>query len=308
MPIPTLTPAPTAPSRSDPPATFIARFNAFLAWIVTFVTQMNASISAITTAVAGSAADAVQTALDRISTTASAAAAASSALTALNAPGTSATSVTAIDLSTLDPGDLLTIVIQTGKALSAGHTVVVARTALATTQFVATVMDYDSVTGDLDLSVDEAPTAGGNFAAWSIALTAKVVIPTASAAEIWAGTDTGKAITAAGESAADEIQTLADAATITWNVATQGRHAKVVLGGNRTLAQPTGMRLGKYYVFYPVQPGAGGPRLCALPANWDFGQQGTPVLSTGANKMDAVRLQCIDAATGACKATFVKAA
>ena len=81
-----------------------------------------------------------------------------------------------------------------------------------------------------------------------------------------------------------------------------------LLGGNRTLAQPTNMRLGKYYVFYPVQPGAGGPRLCALPVNWDFGQQGTPVLSTGANKMDAVRLQCIDAGTQACKATFVKAA
>lgn len=307
MTIPTLTAPPVAPSRSNPPATFITRMNAFLAWIVVFAGEIIAMVAATNDAIGTIIADRIQTGQDRIAAAASAAAASASALTALNAPGTTASSVTPVDLSALNVNDELTITIQTGKALIPGHMVVVAVTTNAIFNFMARVMAYNSGSGALDLMVMAEPVGTGSHSAWSVALTCEMALPTATAAEIWAGTAADKAISPASRSAANAIQTLTDGATINWNAATQGFHAKVVLGGNRTLATPTNMLEGEYYVFYPVQPATGGPRLCALPGVWDFGQQGTPTLSTGANKMDAVRLQCVNATTQACKATFVKA-
>lgn len=49
MTIPTLTTLPVAPARTDPPATFVTRADAFLAAIVTFQGEMNTSIGAMNT-------------------------------------------------------------------------------------------------------------------------------------------------------------------------------------------------------------------------------------------------------------------
>ncbi len=80
MTIPTLTTLPVAPARTDPPATFVTRADAFLAAIVTFQGEMNTSIGAMNTDIAGVNADATAAA-------ASATAAASSATAAANAAG-----------------------------------------------------------------------------------------------------------------------------------------------------------------------------------------------------------------------------
>ena len=58
MTIPTLTTLPVAPARTDPPATFVTRADAFLAAIVTFQGEMNTSIGAMNTDIAGVNADA----------------------------------------------------------------------------------------------------------------------------------------------------------------------------------------------------------------------------------------------------------
>ena len=58
MTIPTVSPLPTAPARTDPPATFVTRADAFLAAIVTFQGELNTSIGAMNTDIAGVNADA----------------------------------------------------------------------------------------------------------------------------------------------------------------------------------------------------------------------------------------------------------
>ena len=80
MTIPTLSTLPVAPARTDPPATFVTRADAFLAAIVTFQGEMNTSIGAMNTDIAGVNADATAAA-------ASATAAAGSATAAANAAG-----------------------------------------------------------------------------------------------------------------------------------------------------------------------------------------------------------------------------
>ena len=75
MTIPTLSTLPVAPARTDPPATFVTRADAFLAAIVTFQGEMNTSIGAMNTDIAGVNADAVSAAADAVSAAASAAAA-----------------------------------------------------------------------------------------------------------------------------------------------------------------------------------------------------------------------------------------
>lgn len=52
MTIPTLSTLPVAPARTDPPATFVTRADAFLAAIVTFQGEMNTSIGAMNTDIA----------------------------------------------------------------------------------------------------------------------------------------------------------------------------------------------------------------------------------------------------------------
>lgn len=58
MTIPTISTLPTAPARTDPPATFITRADAFLAALVTMQSELNTSIGAMNTDIAGVNADA----------------------------------------------------------------------------------------------------------------------------------------------------------------------------------------------------------------------------------------------------------
>jgi hypothetical protein len=79
---------------------------------------------------------------------------------------------------------------------------------------------------------------------------------------------------------------LTDAATITVDAVAHNSFS-VTLGGNRTLAAPSNLANGMLLNFAIRQDGTGG-RTLAFDAIYDFGDQGTPVLSTAASAVDYV--------------------
>lgn len=84
MTIPTISTLPTAPARTDPPATFVTRADSFLAALVTMQSELNTTIGAMNTDIGGiaanvTAAQAAQTAAETAETNAEAAQAAAEA-------------------------------------------------------------------------------------------------------------------------------------------------------------------------------------------------------------------------------------
>ena len=82
------------------------------------------------------------------------------------------------------------------------------------------------------------------------------------------------------------VDVLADGAQIAW--ALNVNHvAQVTLGGNRTLANPTNAENGATYVLSVIQDATGG-RSLAYGDDYDFGEEGAPILSSEAGKSDAL--------------------
>jgi hypothetical protein len=93
-------------------------------------------------------------------------------------------------------------------------------------------------------------------------------------------------------------QLLADGATINWNLDTQPL-ASVTIGGNRSLNAPTNQRDGGMFALIVNQDATGG-RTLAWNVAYDFGLDGLPVLSSGANKVsifnflsNGVTMRCV---------------
>lgn len=82
-------------------------------------------------------------------------------------------------------------------------------------------------------------------------------------------------------------QTLTDGATITWDVS-QGRVATVTLGGSRTMAKPTNLKVGTY-ILRVRQDGTGSRTITWNPA-FKWTAQTAPVLTTTANAVDVITL------------------
>lgn len=140
--------------------------------------------------------------------------------------------------------------------------------------------------------VGPSPTVVGDFAAWNnTGGTLLKDVAAATAAQVWAGTDNGSPATALSLKASSAFQTLTDAATVAWNMATQGFNAIVTLGGNRTLGTPTNPVDGRTYTLLVQQPAAGGPCTLTFPAAFKWGTLGAPALSGGANVIDRVYFQ-----------------
>lgn len=93
----------------------------------------------------------------------------------------------------------------------------------------------------------------------------------------------------------EKVVTLTDAATIDINAAL-GNNFRVVLGGNRTLANPTGLIDGQVFNVRILQDGTGG-RTLAYGSMYAFPGGAAPVLSTAADALDFMSCQ-YDAADG----------
>ena len=132
MSLPALTPPPPAPSRSDAPATFITRADAFIAWFGVFVPQMTDLGDAIVAQAASSN------------------------------YGSSTSSVA------IGPGSK-SFTIEAGKGFQVGQFVIVASSASPQNFMNGQITAYNSGTGALTVNV--ASVGGsGTFAAWSISL------------------------------------------------------------------------------------------------------------------------------------------
>ncbi len=180
MPTPTFTTPPATPSRNDPPATFVSRADAFVAWLATFVAEMVQAVSWLLSTSNQASADAA--AATNAANTATAAAAA-----AIAAPGTSATSVTS-DTIAAGAGSLT---IQTGKAIVPGMWVMIAVTASPSANYmVAIVTAYNSGTGLLNFTTPAGFAIGvGTYSAWTVSLTGPPADAAALAANLAAAKD-----------------------------------------------------------------------------------------------------------------------
>jgi hypothetical protein len=96
---------------------------------------------------------------------------------------------------------------------------------------------------------------------------------------------TAPAITVTG-SASQAIVPLTDGATITPDFSA-GNNFSVTLGGNRTLANPTGLTAGQSGVIYLTQD-ATGSRTLAYGSSWKFPNGTAPTLTTTANAIDVL--------------------
>lgn len=254
---------PTPPSTSDP-ANFDSRADAFLGALPDLVTQTNA----LGDNVYDNATDAATSAT---TATTKANEAAASAASALNAPGTSATSTTSL---TVGSGSKSLTLAQTGKDFALGQPVRIADNAAPSTNWMQGVITAFTP-GSGAMTVDVGTFEGsGTISDWTISLTGPDALPAASGAEVRSGAATDKAVTPDALTDAVAFTTLTDASTVAWDAATDGPHAKVTLGGNRTIGAPTNLQDGKTYVLN-INPATYTPAWASI---WNFGDLGAPVL------------------------------
>lgn len=128
----------------------------------------------------------------------------------------------------------------------------------------------------------------------------------ATGADLRAGADDAKMVTAAALAAATAISSSAGSGTWEPDLAAQGTPCRIATGAS-TLGEPTGAVEGRTYVLLLVQDATGG-RGWSHDVCYDFGAAGTPTNSTGANKVDVVIATCLDAEAPLFRATFSKAA
>jgi len=84
--------------------------------------------------------------------------------------------------------------------------------------------------------------------------------------------------------------TLSDGSSISWDL-NSNQVAKVTLGGNRTLSNPTNLVDGSVYILRVIQDGSGS-RTLAYGSAYDFPEGTAPVLSTAGNAVDVLTFVC----------------
>jgi hypothetical protein len=94
-------------------------------------------------------------------------------------------------------------------------------------------------------------------------------------------------LTAESVAPVSQALTLTDGATVSWDT-TLGRFGTLTLGGNRTLAAPTGLVAGAMYTLKLVQDGTGS-RTLTWNAIFKFANGAAPILSTAAAAVDVFR-------------------
>lgn len=118
----------------------------------------------------------------------------------------------------------------------------------------------------------------------------------ATAAEIRAGADNSKPVTAKGLRDAQAYIPLTEAATVAWNM-NDGFNAKVTLTADRNMGTPTNPADGQDYRLQVIMGGSGGYGL-TFPSAFDWGESGTPDMDGAAvGERFFIHLHCYDAAT-----------
>lgn len=84
------------------------------------------------------------------------------------------------------------------------------------------------------------------------------------------------------------MTTLTDGATIAWDVAAVGPFAEVVLGGDRTMGNPSNLVEGMILTLHLTQDGTGTRLISVWSSTWDWGTDGVPTLTTAINKTDII--------------------
>jgi len=84
--------------------------------------------------------------------------------------------------------------------------------------------------------------------------------------------------------------TLTDGANIAWDLS-QNQVAKVTLGGNRTLSNPTNLVDGAVYILVVKQDGTGS-RTLSFSSDYKFSGGTAPTLTTTASKADVITFVC----------------
>lgn len=161
---------------------------------------------------------------------------------------------------------------------------------------------YDNAGSDAEVAVSGIPSAADVNAKAPLASPALTGTPTAPTAA--SGTNTTQIATTAFVAAATtggvsldtantwtkgqrgEVTTLTDGATITPDLNDSNNYS-VVLGGNRTLANPTNCTAGQSGSVFIVQDGTGS-RTLSWGSYWDFAGGTAPTLTTTAAAVDRV--------------------
>ena len=86
------------------------------------------------------------------------------------------------------------------------------------------------------------------------------------------------------------VTTLTDGANIAWDLAAN-QVARVTLGGNRTLSNPTNKVEGNVYVLIVKQDGTGG-RTLSFSSDYKFAGGTAPTITTTASKADVLTFVC----------------
>jgi hypothetical protein len=258
MPDPTFTAPPTAPSRSDAPATFVSRADAFVAWFSTLYTELVAFVTWLNTTIADATAN----------------------LTALvSAAGFSGTSTTSNSIGTGSK----TFTTQTGKAWVVGSRIVAADTGAPSTNYMAgTVTAYNSGTGALTATFDFTQ-GSGTLTAWTLSLSGPpgVTIAKASPAEIRDGDEDTKFVTAKGLMDAAAFVQISAGGSYTLDLST-GINFEITLTSNMTFAVPSNLEDGASGILTFLQQSSGGTYNRTLAFNAAIRKPGAaPTMPTG---------------------------
>ena len=130
------------------------------------------------------------------------------------------------------------------------------------------------------VSASGLATGGGDLSA-----NRTIDVAAATAAEYRVGT-ANKAVSVGNAWEAMAEVSLTDGATISWDMST-GIDFTVTLAGNRTLANPTNLKVGKKGRLRVVQNSAGSKTL-SYSSDYEFSGGTAPVLSTTANAQDVL--------------------